>query len=139
MFSFTTAVAPLVSTFRRSAALVAGTVALSGFVLVPSIPRFHIGLASSSPAKDSHVMAAPSELRLTFTGRVDVAKAGVDLLTANGQTIALDSLRAVVDSPKVAVAKVAGAMAGGIYTVRWHATAADGAAGKGEYSFTFMK
>src|SRR5690348_6846061 len=100
-----------VSRLRRPVAFVGATALLVAGVLAASAPRFHIGLASSSPAKDSHVTTAPSEIRLTFTGRIDVAKAGVDLVAADGKMIATDSLRAVVDSPKVAVAKVTGSMA----------------------------
>ena len=139
MRNSTTPMARILFRFRRAAALVSGTVLMGAFVLLPSTPRFHIGLASSTPAKDAHIAAAPSEIRLTFTGRIDVAKAGVELVTVNGRAIALDSLRAVVDSPRVAVVKVTGAMAAGTYTVRWRAVAADGADGKGEYSFMYMK
>ena len=126
-------------TSRHVRAGIAAATMLGAFAVVPSGLRFHIGLAGSTPTKDSHVTAAPSEIRLTFTGRVDVGKAGVELLTVNGQAIALDSLRAVLDSPKVAVAKVTGAMAGGTYTVRWRAVAADGANGNGSFNFMYMK
>ena len=98
---------------------------------------FHIGLASSVPAKDSHVMRAPAEIRLTFTGPVDVTKAGVEL-AAGENLVALDSLRAVVDSPRVAVAKIVGPLAGGNYTVKWKAIAKDGAAGDGSFAFMYM-
>ena len=100
--------------------------------------RFHIGLASSVPAKDSHVTTSLKEIRLTFTGRIDVTKAGADLLTADGKTVALDSLRAVVDSPKVAVVHVVGPMTAGNYTVKWRAVAADGANGSGSFGFMYM-
>ena len=105
--------------------------------IAPGAAR-HIGLASSSPAKDSHVTKPVSEVRLTFTGTIDVAKAGVELLTAAGKSIMLDSLRAVPDSNRVAVAKITGALGAGTYTVKWHAVAADGADGSGSYSFMYM-
>ena len=98
----------------------------------------HIGLASSTPAKDSHVMAAPKEIRLTFSGPVDVKKASVELVAVDNKAITLDSLRAVVDSPKVAVAKVLGTVSGGTYTVKWKAVAADGALGSGSFNFMYM-
>ena len=99
---------------------------------------FHIGLASSIPAKDAHVMTTPKELRLTFTGVVNVATAGVELAAADGKKVALDSLRAVPDSNKVAVAKITGALTKGTYTVTWRAKAADGANGTGTYNFMYM-
>jgi methionine-rich copper-binding protein CopC len=98
----------------------------------------HIGLASSSPAKDSHVMKAPTEIRLTFTGPVDVQKAGVELLTADNKAVGLEPLQAVADSARVAVAKISAPLPGGKYTVRWKATAADGAAGSGSFGFMYM-
>ncbi len=100
--------------------------------------RFHIGLASSVPAKDAHVMAAPRELRLTFTGVINVATAGVELAAPDGKRVALDTLRAVPDSTKVAVAKITGPLNKGTYTVTWRAVAADGAKGTGTFNFMFM-
>lgn len=99
----------------------------------------HIGLASSVPAKDAHLMTAPTEIRLTFTGPIDVSKAGVELVTSDAKPVALDSLRAVTDSPRVAVARITGTMAGGNYTVKWNAVARDGARGVGSFAFMFMK
>lgn len=99
----------------------------------------HIGLASSVPAKGAHLMTTPTEIRLTFTGPVDVAKAGVELLTADSTRVALDPLRAVADSPRVATARITGALAGGTYTVTWRAVARDGAEGAGSFTFMYMK
>ncbi len=123
--------------------------ALSGFALgaialtSPAISTLgaavHIGLASSVPAKDAHLMTAPTEIRLTFTGPIDVSKAGVELVTSDAKPVALDSLRAVTDSPRVAVARITGTMAGGNYTVKWNAVARDGAKGAGSFAFMFMK
>lgn len=98
----------------------------------------HIGLASSTPAKDSHVTTALKEIRLTFTGKVDVSKASIALTHANGKAIKLDSLRAVTDSPRVAVAQVKARIAAGNYTVKWTAVAADGANGAGSFGFMYM-
>ena len=83
-------------------------------------------------------MTPVREIRLTFTGPVNVATASVEMLTADSKPIALDSLRAVVDSPRVAVARVPGTLAGGTYTVKWNAVAADGAKGSGSFSFMYM-
>lgn len=98
----------------------------------------HISLVSSSPSKDGHVMTPPKEIRLTFSGPVDVTKASVVMLGAGNKAISLDSLRAVVDSPRVAVAKVLGTVPAGNYTVKWTAVAADGADGSGSFGFMYM-
>ena len=126
------------STSRRLGTLATAAVLAATLMVAPAAARVHIGLASSSPAKDSHLMTAPTEIRLTFTGRVDVAKAGVELIAPDNRAVALDSLRAVPDSNRVAVAKILGKLAGGTYTVRWHALAADGAEGRGSFQFMYM-
>jgi methionine-rich copper-binding protein CopC len=123
---------------RRAASLAAGIAVIGTAAFMPSSAVPHIALVSSTPAKDAHVMTAPREIRLTFSGTIDVAKAGLELASADGKTVTLDSLRAVVDPPKVAVAKIAGKLASGTYTVKWNAVAADGAKGSGDFSFMYM-
>lgn len=114
----------------------------AALVVAPSVSplaaALHIGLASSVPAKDAHLMTAPTEIRLTFTGKVDVAKAGLELLGPGGTPVATDPLRAVADSDRVAVAKITAQMPGGSYTVKWRAVAADGAEGSGSFTFMYM-
>lgn len=122
----------------RISAMAAAGVLVTALVVTPAAARLHIGLASSTPAKDSHVMTAPREIRLTFTGTIDVTTAGVELTGPRGVRVPLDSLRAVIDSPRVAVAKVTGALTAGTYTVQWHAIARDGAPGSGAFTFMYM-
>ncbi len=98
----------------------------------------HIRLVSSTPAKDAHVMTPVREIRLAFSGKVDVSKASVELLAADGSHVNVSALAAVADSHHVAVAKVDGALKNSTYTVRWKAVAADGAAGSGAFSFMYM-
>lgn len=57
-------------------------------------------------------MTAPTEIRLTFTGPVDVTRASVELVAGDKKLIGLDSLRAVADSPRVAVARIASPLPG---------------------------
>lgn len=83
-------------------------------------------------------MTPIKEIRLTFTGPVNVATASVEMATSDNKPVALDSLRAVTDSPRVAVAKVPSQLAGGTYTVKWKAVAADGANGSGSFNFMYM-
>lgn len=114
----------------------------AALVVAPSVSplaaALHIGLASSVPAKDAHLMTAPTEIRLTFTGKVDVAKAGLELLGPGGTLVATDPLRAVAESNRVAVAKITAKMTSGLYTVKWRAVAADGAQGSGSFTFMYM-
>lgn len=131
-----------IASFSVRAARLSGIAALglllAAFAVPPATARVHIGLASSSPAKDAHLMKAPSELRLTFTGPIDVTKAGVELVGADSASVSLSPLESVADSSRVAVARIRGKLVGGTYTVRWHAIAADGAAGNGSFSFMYM-
>ncbi|MEP6831791.1 MAG: copper resistance CopC family protein [Gemmatimonas sp.] len=123
---------------RRASALAAGIAVIGTAAFMPSSAVPHISLVSSTPAKDAHVMTAPREIRLTFSGNIDVTKASLELAAADGRTVTLDSLRAVVDSPKVAVAKITGKLVSGTYTAKWNAVAADGAKGSGDFSFMYM-
>ena len=128
----------LVRQLRRAASL-AGAIAVIGTAaFMPSSAYRHISLVSSTPKKDSHVMTVPREIRLTFSGDIDVAKANLVLAAADGKTVTLDSLRAVVDSPMVAVAKITGKLVTGTYTAKWNAVAEDGAKGSGDFSFMYM-
>lgn len=65
-------------------------------------------------------------------------RASLELAVADGGTVTLDSLRAVVDSPRVVVATITGKLASGTYAAKWHAVAADGAKGSGDFSFMSM-
>ena len=123
---------------RRLAAVAALGLTIAAMAVSPAAAARHIGLAGSTPAKDSHITTAPTEIRLTFTGRIDVKTAGIELIAPDSSKVAVDSLRAVPDSNRVAVSKINGKLKGGTYTVRWNAIAADGAAGKGSFTFMYM-
>lgn len=83
-------------------------------------------------------MAPVGEIRLTFSGKVDVTTARAELVASDSSQIRISALAAVRDSNQVAVAKVLGPLENGTYTVRWKAIAADGAAGSGSFSFMYM-
>src|SRR5687768_13316478 len=88
-------------------------ITVPGATVTPALAYVHINLASSVPAKDSHVTQAPSEIRLTFSGTIDVTRAKLELLSADGKTVAVEPLRAVPDSVRVAVSRVTGNLAAG--------------------------
>ena len=98
----------------------------------------HIRLVSSNPEKNAHVMTRVREIRLTFSGNITVSSASVELLADDSTRVKVGALAAVPDSERVAVAKVAGEMKNGTYTVQWKAIAADGATGSGSYTFMYM-
>lgn len=124
--------------FGRLISMCGLAVFVGGLAVSPLAAALHIGLSSSVPAKGAHLMTAPKEIRLTFTEPIDVAKAGVELMKQDASPLALDALRAVTDSPRVAVAQISGTMTGGAYTVKWKAVARDGATGSGSFAFMLM-
>ena len=131
--------------FRRRIAATCALVAASVLaVVVPTgavtqaLAAVHINLSSSMPAKDSHVTTPLREIRLRFSGTVDVTRAHVRLLASDGRAVALGTLTAVADSSTVAVSRVSGTLAPGTYTVEWDAVAADGAQGEGAFNFMYM-
>lgn len=123
---------------RRTASLAAGMAVMGTAAFMPANAYRHISLVSSTPTKDAHVMTAPREIRLTFSGTIDVAKASLELTAADGKTVTLEALRAIVDNSMVAVAKITGKLVSGTYTAKWNAVAADGAKGSGDFSFMYM-
>ena len=84
------------------------------------------------------MMTAPTEIRLTFTGPIDVKKAGIELVGPDSVLVPMASLQPVADSVRVAVAKITGKLTSGTYAVKWKAVAADGAAGSGSFTFMYM-
>lgn len=122
----------------RYSAFASVAVFVLALIVAPAAAHVHIRLASSIPAKDAHLTTAPREIRLTFTGSVDVTKAQVELIGPNETKVALDPLRAVPDSSRIAVSKITEPLAGGTYTVRWQAIASDGAPGSGSFGFMYM-
>lgn len=124
------------SSVRALAGLAAGL--LLALPLTNAGAARHIRLVSSSPAKDAHVMTPVREIRLTFSGKIDVSTASVELMAADSARVKVSALAAVPDSERVAVAKVSEPLKNGTYTVQWKAIAADGAAGSGSFSFMYM-
>lgn len=136
--------APVVTTVpsrRRGALRMLAGVAAGVLLAIPMTnvgAVRHIRLVSSTPAKDAHVMTPVREIRLTFSGKIAVSTASVELLAADSTRVKLSALAAVSDSDRVAVAKVSQPLKNGTYTVQWKAVAADGAAGSGSFTFMYM-
>ncbi len=121
----------------RSSALVAV------LAMTPPVSPFravlHLSLAYSVPAEDSHQTTAPAEIRLAFTGPVDVSRVEIELLGPDKRPVALKPPRAVDRYPHLAVAAIpVKLMPGGNYTVRWRAVAADGDPASGYFRFMYM-
>jgi methionine-rich copper-binding protein CopC/putative copper export protein len=120
----------------RSLALSVGLVAGLTLVGTATAPVLgHSQLVTSVPAAGEVVPAPPTEIRLVFSEPLEAAHTGLDLLDANGATLA----RAIgTPDPQDPYALVAptDTLSDGLYTVQWQAlSAADGHTTSGSYTF----
>jgi copper transport protein len=107
---------------------------LAGLVLAGPAAA-HAQLISSSPGAGEVLAEPPAELRLVFSEPVDPAFAGVDLLDADGATIAIDLGSPDPGDPRVFIAQLPG-LADGLYTANWQVlSAADGHVTSGFVTF----
>ena len=118
--------------FRRVAALVGTYIAIAA--LTPSRVLAHTTLERSRPGKDAHLAEAPRELRLRFSGPIEMVFTRLRLLGPDSVEVTLGELR--LDSARTVVAPIRGPLTAGTYTVIWQIAAADGHPIRGRYSFT---
>jgi putative copper export protein/methionine-rich copper-binding protein CopC len=117
--------------FRALVPIVAALV-----VMVPATAFAHGALKHSVPAKGAHLATAPRELRLTFTEAPELAVTRIELVGPDSNPIPLDPLRALADSPQVIVARIAGPLKAGTYTVHWQIAGKDGHPVRDRFAFT---
>ena len=114
-----------------------GAACLSAALLlaVPTEAAAHGRLKGSSPQANAHLSAAPTEVRLTFTERAEMALTTVRLLGPQGGVILLEPL-VVADSAGLSVmAPIAGALGEGVHTVEWQTAGRDGHPVRGTFQF----
>ena len=115
---------------RRIAALaVASLVAL----VAPAAGQAHVILERTSPATQSSVARAPTEVRLEFNQPVSIAGNAVQVLAADGTVVS--GAPSTTDRGRVVRAPVSGLGRGTAYTVRWRVIGGDGHAPAGVYTF----
>lgn len=124
---------------KRPAALVAAwSIVLAGLTLVgPAAPRVlgHSQLVTSVPGAGEVVPTAPDSIRLVFSEPIEAAYTKLDLLDADGRTVAVGIGTPDQADPYSLVASVP-LLADGIYTVDWRAlSAADGHTTSGFFTF----
>jgi len=103
--------------------------------LIATTAAAHPKLISAAPAAGAIAAPGPTELRLTFNEAVLPRFSGAAVVDANGRAVA--TARSVTDlaDKKVLVVPRKRPLAGGGYTVTWHAVAADTHRVQGRYSF----
>lgn len=123
----------------RPAALVAAwTIVLAGLTLVgPATPvvHGHSQLVTSVPAAGDVVAAVPESIRLVFSEPIEAAYTKIDLLDANGRTLAAGVGAPDPADPYSLVAPLPD-LPDGIYTVDWRSlSTADGHTASGFFTF----
>lgn len=112
--------------------------ALCATLLLPAAARAHGHLVSARPAAGDTAHVAPSLLRLEFSERPELGVSGVRLLDSLRREIRLLPLRVDADSARVLIARIAGHLAPGRYTVMWQTAGRDGHPVHGQYDFVFV-
>jgi copper transport protein len=109
-------------------------VLLVSFAAVTTAPaRLHTALRRSEPANEARLGTPPTRIALWFTARPQLPFSHVRLAGATGD-VALDKL--VADTGNGIVARIAGPMPDGAYTVHWQTGSADGHPIRGEFTFS---
>lgn len=107
-------------------------------VVLPATAYAHGALRRAVPASNARLSAAPRELRLTFTERVELSVARITLTSADGAAVTLAPLAAARDSANVIVTTITGSLAPGAYTVAWQIAGRDGHPVRGRYTFRIL-
>jgi copper transport protein len=110
-----------------------GALAIALLAAAPTDARAHGGLRASSPAADSVLAAAPTEIRLEFTEAPERAFTRVRLFGPLGEVILppFDILPGFVVR-----ARIPRELEGGGYRVQWQTAGNDGHPVSGEFAFT---
>lgn len=96
----------------------------------------HAHLKTETPAADSQVSVAPTELTLGFSEGVEPNFSKVELSGPNNQPVKIGAFKlAAKDNTQVLIALPA-PLTAGKYLVSWHVVSVDGHKTQGKYSFT---
>ncbi|MFI6784444.1 copper resistance protein CopC [Micromonospora sp. NPDC050276] len=118
----------------RAARLGAAALAAVLTLLAPAGPAWaHNTLRSSSPARDATLPAAPTEVSLEFSARLDPAFATVVLTDANKRRVPTGDPVVVGTTSTISVP---GTLPNGTYTVGYRVVSTDGHPLQGSYPFS---
>ena len=112
----------------------AGLVAL--LLATPARVFAHGALKSSTPSSGAHIPVAPEALSLVFSESPSLTLTTLQLLGPDGSDIALGPLTRDANSVFGVTASISGALASGVYTVRWQMAGDDGHPTRGSFRFT---
>ena len=107
-------------TFSKS---LASLLLASGTLAVASGPALaHAALVQSDPVANSTV-AAPKEIKLTFSEKLTPAFSGFNMSMSDGMTMKV--VTKVAEDGKTLIGTPTGSFMTGTYKLSWHATASD--------------
>jgi methionine-rich copper-binding protein CopC len=105
--------------------------AVAAPALLASGAQAHAHLQKANPAENAAV-AAPKQIHLEFSERLEPKLSAVELMKADGTAVAVTSKT----EGKAIDGALAAPLAPGGYMVMWHVISADGHKMKGQYNFT---
>jgi copper transport protein len=115
---------------RRGLALVA---VLGAVLALPATASAHTILIGATPATQSKVAEAPTEVSLEFNQPVTISARSVEVLAADGSVLSHPAR--TERGGRLAVATVSGLARGSSYTVRWRVVGRDGHSPSGVFTF----
>ena len=95
----------------------------------------HAFLERSVPAAGGTLTEPPHQIVLSFTENVEAAFSTIEVRDAKGATVTVGPSRSPAGNRRQLVVDLP-ALAGGEYTVTWHATSVDTHKTEGSYRFT---
>lgn len=110
------------------------TLAVFAYGLVSGLAYAHPVLQSSDPAQDATV-AAPKEVRLTFTEDVIPKFSGLAINDNNGGPVETGNPSNDPKDKRQLIVPIVKSLSAGTYNVDWHAVSADTHRVKGHFSF----
>lgn len=113
--------------------LCAASAVLLAALALPATALAHVTLESASPATQSSVESAPTEIRLTFNEPVAITTRAIQVFAPGGAL--LSGASRGIEEGRVVVAPVSKLKAGSAYTVRWRVAGRDGHSPAGVYTF----
>ncbi len=100
-----------------------------------AVAHAHSQLVASVPAAGDVVVAAPSDIRLTFSEPIDPAHTSIDVLSGDGRVVA-SAIGSVDPGDAFTLIAHVPSLGSGEYTINWRAlSAADGHSTSGTFSF----
>ncbi|KQN47089.1 hypothetical protein BS639_16955 [Rouxiella silvae] len=115
-------------TFGTACVLAAGLISQQAFA--------HAHLKSETPAADSQVSVAPSELTLGFSEGVEPNFSKVEVSGPDNKSVKTGEFKLATNDNTQVLISLPAPLTSGKYVVSWHVVSVDGHKTQGKYSFS---